>query len=107
MTNKFLFTVTFITVMLQGTLFSADANVLTNPGFEDGTTGWSGFGCSIDTVTDPVYSGSASGRGYDRAAAWQGPQQDMLGKIVEGATYQVSAWVRTSTAAGSTVKMTF
>ena len=93
--------------MLQGTLFSADANVLTNPGFEDGTTGWSGFGCSIDTVTDPVYSGSASGRGYDRAAAWQGPQQDMLGKIVEGATYQVSAWVRTSTAAGSTVKMTF
>jgi O-glycosyl hydrolase len=107
MTNKFLFTVTFITVMLQGTLFSADANVLTNPGFEDGTTGWSGFGCSIDTVADPNKSGSASGRGYERTAAWQGPQQDMLGKMVEAATYQVSAWVRTSTAAGSTVKMTF
>ncbi|MHC5143774.1 MAG: carbohydrate binding domain-containing protein [Planctomycetota bacterium] len=107
MTNKFLFTVTFITVMLQGTLFSADANVLTNPGFEDGTPGWSGFGCSIDTVADPNKSGSASGRGYERTAAWQGPQQDMLGKMVEGATYQVSAWVRTSTAAGSTVKMTF
>ncbi len=84
-----------------------DANVLVNPGFEDGTSAWSSRNCSIRTVTSPVRSESRSGQAYNRTDSWQGIQQDLLGKMVVGQTYQVSGWVRTSTSANSSVQITF
>jgi hypothetical protein len=58
-----------------------NTNILTNPGFESNSIGWTARNCSITTVSSPVYSGLLSGRAYSRTATWQGIQQDMLGKI--------------------------
>ena len=76
----------------------ADVNVLTNPGFENGTAGWAARNCTISTVTSPVRSGTYSARASNRTAAWQGIQQSILEKVTIGQTYQVSGYVRVSTA---------
>jgi hypothetical protein len=36
------------------------ANLLTNPGFEDGTTGWSKYGGDLQTTSSQIHSGSIS-----------------------------------------------
>lgn len=76
----------------------ADANVLTNPGFEDGTTGWVARSCSISAVPSPVRSGSYSAAATGRTATWQGIQQTLMDKVMVGQTYQISGYVRVSTA---------
>lgn len=97
-----LLTVGFFICPLYG-----DTNRLTNPGFENDTTGWTGRSCSISSVTTPVHEGTRSGRAYDREDTWQGIRQDMLGKMVIGETYTISGWVRTGSSAGSEVHITF
>ncbi len=77
-----------------------NSNVLINPGFEDGTTAWGGRGCSIDVVSDPVYSGSYSGVAYDRGDTWQGIKQSMLERMIPGQTYKISGQVRLQPGAG-------
>ncbi|HBG26442.1 MAG: hypothetical protein A2Y10_09990 [Planctomycetes bacterium GWF2_41_51] len=86
-------------------VFAANINILTNPGFESGTTGWTSRSCSISAVSSPVYNGSQSGRAYNRTATWNGIQQDMLNKMIIGSTYQISARLRISASSG-TVKIT-
>lgn len=71
----------FFIFLSLGTSYG-DTNVLTNPGFESGTTGWAGRSCSISTVTSPVHSSSYSGRAYNRTAHWQGIKQSMLARLV-------------------------
>ncbi len=44
----------------------AGENLVTNPGFESGTTGWSGLGCSFTTSTAVYLSGLRSGYAYSR-----------------------------------------
>ncbi|MFA7486410.1 MAG: carbohydrate binding domain-containing protein, partial [Phycisphaerae bacterium] len=83
-----------------------DTNVLTNPGFESGTSGWSARSCSISTVTSPVRSGTYSGRAYSRTETWNGIQQNMMDKMVIGATYTISGWVRISGTSSATVTVT-
>ncbi len=56
-----------------GTATVSGGNLLSNPGFESGTTGWFGFGPStLTTVTSPVATGSqaarTSGRNYTYAS---------------------------------------
>ena len=87
-----------ILALSVGTLYGDAANILTNPGFESGTTGWSAFGGSFTTVTSnpSPHSGSRSGRAYDRTSTWNGILQDVLSKMTVGQTYNVSAWVRTA-----------
>jgi glucuronoarabinoxylan endo-1,4-beta-xylanase len=93
------FTTTTVIILA---LFSAQAlasdNILTNPGFESGTTGWSAFGGSFITVSSSPspHSGSLSGRAYSRTATWNGILQSVLGKMTVGQTYTVSGWVRTA-----------
>lgn len=85
---------------------AADTNILTNPGFESGTTGWTSRSCSISTVTSPApHGGTYSARAYNRTQTWHGIQQNVLNKMVIGQTYQISGWVRISAASG-TVKVT-
>jgi hypothetical protein len=71
-----------------------DTNLLTNPGFENGTEGWSDRGCQIEAVTTPVHSGTKSAKAFGRSAEWQGIRQSLLGKVTNGKTYKVSAWVQ-------------
>jgi hypothetical protein len=71
-----------------------DANLLKNPGFEDGTDGWEARGCKIESVTTPVHSGAKSVKAIERAETWQGVKQSLIGKVVNGKTYKISGWVR-------------
>ncbi len=71
-----------------------DTNLLTNPGFENGTEGWSDRGCQIEAVTTPVHSGAKSVKVSGRTETWQGIKQSLLGKVKNGQTYKVSAWLR-------------
>jgi len=90
---------------LFAALCSADSNILTNPGFDTGTTGWQSRSCTFSTVTSPVHSADRSGRASNRTAAWQGIQQNITDKIVPQATYQVSGWIRLENAASAPVKI--
>jgi glucuronoarabinoxylan endo-1,4-beta-xylanase len=96
-----------ILIPLLGTSYGAVSNVLTNPGFESGTTGWVARSCSITTVTSspPPYSGTRCARAYSRTATWNGIQQEIKDKVVVGQTYLISGRVRTSTSASSAVKI--
>ncbi|MBN1766119.1 MAG: carbohydrate binding domain-containing protein [Sedimentisphaerales bacterium] len=94
-----------LTVIFSGIHVYGDVNVLDNPGFESGTTGWEAHGGSISTVTSPVHSGSRSGRSYNRTATWQGIHQNIKDKIVIGETYQMSGWVRLENTSSANVKI--
>ena len=52
-----------------------------------------------------AHSGTYSGYATDRTEDWMGIKQSLLGKITNGATYQVSGWMRIS-AASDAIKMT-
>jgi GH35 family endo-1,4-beta-xylanase len=89
-------------MLIIATLFSAhsrclaeEGNLLTNPGFEYGSSaGWTSWDCTLSVATDPVHSGDYSLLIHDRSESWQGPVQSLLGKLQDGVTYHVSAWVR-------------
>jgi len=74
-------------------LFS-DGNILTNPGFERGKDGWADRTCAIEIVNSPVHSGECAVKVINRLANWQGVKQSVFGKMVDGATYKISGWVR-------------
>ena len=80
-----------------------DTNLLTNPGFENGTDGWSDRSCQIEVVTTPVHSGAKSVRVFGRTELWQGIKQSLLGKVTNGQTYKISAWVRLENSDSDTV----
>jgi hypothetical protein len=71
-------------------------NQLTNPGFESGTTGWTGFGATLSADTTTKLSGTASGKVTGRTATWNGPMQSVLSKVNKGETYFARANVRVS-----------
>ncbi len=81
-------------------------NIVTNPGFEPGTTGWSGFGCSISTSTSVYHSGSRSGYAYSRGGTWSGLIQSMKDKMVDGETYTITAWMRLANADSNQIAAT-
>ena len=68
-------------------------NLLVNPGFEEGTVGWNGRGCTFSTST-VSRSGSYSGYATNRNSTWQGIKQSVLGKMIPGETYTISAWMK-------------
>jgi len=78
----------------------AAANLVTNPGFESGTTGWTTWGSTITKSTEQMRGGSCSCLNTARAYDWQGCVQDLTGKFTVGTTYRVSAWVRMRTRVG-------
>ena len=85
--------------LLAAPLGAKAANLLTNPGFETGSTSpWAARNCLIEVSADYVHSGSYSGRAYGRSSSAQGIQQDVLGKMVIGQNHQITGWVRTSSA---------
>jgi glucuronoarabinoxylan endo-1,4-beta-xylanase len=105
MPGRFFGVIFFVTAILSGTLYG-DVNILTNPGFETGTTsGWAArAGGTIDVSTSPVRSGTYSGQSYNRTQIYQGLKQSILGKLNVGQTCTISGYVRISTAS-DTVKL--
>ncbi len=74
-------------------LFIGGVNLLTNPGFESGTTDWYPFdsGCDIAVDSSKAKTGSSSLLVSNRTAPWAGPAHDITDQIVSGATYHVEA----------------
>jgi glucuronoarabinoxylan endo-1,4-beta-xylanase len=98
----YLFLIAFLSLAPS---YGAD-NILTNPGFETGTTtGWSGFGCSISAVTVP-HTGSCSCLTSNRSGTWSGPRQSILGLISDGQTCTISGWVKLQNASSDSIAIT-
>jgi endo-1,4-beta-xylanase len=83
-------------------------NIIANPGFETGDAkGWKTWGCDLAATPDQNHSGRYCGISQTRAQSWQGPVQDITGKVVNGKTYQCSAWVRTANSPDETISIYF
>jgi len=84
-------------LLLLSSLMSARGqaveNLLVNPGFEEGTSGWNGRGGTFSTST-VSRSGNYSGYSTNRNFYWDGIQQSVLGKMIPGETYTISAWIK-------------
>src|SRR5215813_5591965 len=77
-------------VLVGATLASAATNLVTNPGFESGLSGWS---CSLGrTVASPVHSGAAALEGQVSNSDTAQCTQNVA--VVSGQQYTLSAWVQ-------------
>jgi glucuronoarabinoxylan endo-1,4-beta-xylanase len=84
------------------------AELVTNPGFENGTAPWAPRGdgsCTLTVTTAQKHSGSYSGLATNRTATWNGIKQSMLGKMTNGNSYTISAWLRASRRSTGTVSI--
>ncbi len=81
---------------------SAPAQLLANGDVEAGSaSGWmSNGGGSVSLDTSVFRSGIASIRG-NRSQTYQGPAQNVLGRLLAGQTYRLTAWTRVSTGSPS------
>jgi GH35 family endo-1,4-beta-xylanase len=85
----------------------AAQNLFTNPGFESGTTGWTGnSSATLASVTNQFHSGSRSAYLSNRTTNWNGIVQNVPGVLQNSNTYAVSAWVRIENANNQFVKIT-
>jgi autotransporter-associated beta strand protein len=75
------------------------AELLVNGDAESGSTaGWfSNGGGAVTRDTTVFRSGTASIRGGNRAHVYQGPAQNILGRLQPGQSYRLGAWVRIDT----------
>jgi GH35 family endo-1,4-beta-xylanase len=96
----------FSVVFLFSSVLYADTNVLINPGFETGNTaGWTTWGCNLAASSAEAHVGTYSCLCTNRTKYWDGPVQSVLGKMINGETYQCSAWVRIENAPSAEVSM--
>jgi endo-1,4-beta-xylanase len=84
----------------------AAVNLVTNPGFESGTTGWYGSGCNFTTSTSVFHSGRQRGYASNRTNTWNSIQQSMMGKMIAGRTYYISGWMKLEGAESNGINLT-
>ena len=78
-------------------------NILINPGFENGLTGWStSTGTAVYTIDSTAYhSGSSSVKGVETNTKSLGRlYQDVTDITMPGNQYQISGWIKTSNVTG-------
>lgn len=73
---------------------TAAGNLLTNPGIEAGTNGWTSTSCTLEAHTDQPHDGAAYLWVKNRAGEWDGPRQNVSGNLVNGTTYTTAVWVK-------------
>jgi len=100
---KYLCSCLLLSLLVSFTPAFGDTNLLKNPGFENGIEGWSDRSCKIEVVTTPVHSGAKSVKVSGRTETWQGIKQSLLGKVTNGQTYKISAWVRLDKSEADTI----
>ena len=84
----------------------ADQNVIVNPGFENGLSGWStSQGSAVYSVDSSTsHSGSYSSKGVETNIGSLGRlYQDVTGLASPGNQYQISGWIKTSSVVGQVV----
>lgn len=74
----------------------ADSNVIVQNNFDDGTAqGWGPRGSvSVTSVSETSHSGTNSLKTSGRTASWNGPSLNVTNKLVKGATYEISGYVK-------------
>lgn len=84
-----------------------DTNVIVDPGFESGLSSWTTFGNGMVLTWESVgpLAGARCLRASGRIDSWAGPSYPLQGLVTPGATYRVSAWMRTVSAT-SAIKIT-
>jgi hypothetical protein len=81
----------------------SSTNMVVNPGFEQGTSGWSAAGGAITTVPD-AHSGTSSLKVYNRTGVTNSARQSVA--IVNGNTYTFSAWSKLGSVSADTAYLT-
>jgi GH35 family endo-1,4-beta-xylanase len=82
-------------------------NLLQNPGFESGTSGWFGWGpVSFTAGTNQPHSGVRSALVANRTDTWNGVAQSLEGVVQPGITYRITAWVRLVSGSSQPVRLT-
>ncbi len=71
----------------------AQSNLISNGGFENGTTGWAVWGATLATTTD-AHSGSAAAKVSNRKNPWDAINTNLTSVIKSGQAYTLSAWVK-------------
>jgi GH35 family endo-1,4-beta-xylanase len=87
---------------------STDNELIVNGGFEYGyPDGWAGFAGASILVTDvESASGGFSCFVGNRSETYKGIEQNLLGKMIAGHTYDISAWFLLSNSASQPTKLT-
>ncbi len=100
--------VTVATVATMAAAPAAAQNLLTNPGFEQGSTsGWFPFGpVTLSASTSQSRSGSWSGLVAGRTDTWNGAAQNIAALVTDGQVYRVQGWVRLANASSDNVQLT-
>ena len=82
-------------VMLVREDIAPDDNLLVNGDMADGIVPWTSLGgCDLESYTDEPHSGAAYMWVKNRDSCWDGPRQDITGRITNGVTYDTEAWVK-------------
>ncbi|MDO8952006.1 MAG: carbohydrate binding domain-containing protein, partial [Draconibacterium sp.] len=89
--NRKVYVVIILSFFLQNGF--AQTNLITNGGFENGTTGWSVWGATLATTTD-AHSGSAAAKVSNRKNPWDAINTNITSIIKSGQSYTLSAWVK-------------
>ena len=71
----------------------AQPNLITNGGFENGTTNWTVWGATLATTTD-AHTGNAAAKVSTRKNPWDAIVTDLTTIIKSGQAYTLSAWVK-------------
>jgi endo-1,4-beta-xylanase len=104
--NKSVLTIAFLaSSLLYATAYGGE-NLITNPGFESGTTGWVGSGCTLSISTSVFHQGGKSGYATGRTQTWNSILQSMNGKMLPGNTYLITGWMKVEGVSSSGINVT-
>lgn len=90
-------------------LHAADppANLVSNPGFESGTSSWRARGSESLVVSTQAHTGAGAMLVTNRSATWQGPAQSLFGSLRPGGAYFCAAWARAESSTSQVLRLSF
>jgi len=80
----------FVFTVLTG---FAQSNLISNGGFENGTTNWTVWGATLTTTTD-AHTGNTAAKVSNRKNPWDAIATDLTSIIKSGQAYTLSAWIK-------------
>lgn len=83
------------------------ANLVTNPGFEQGAAPWVARGPATLLVSTQAHTGAGAAWVTNRTATWQGVAQSLLGRMRPGGSYVCAAWARAESITNQSLKLSF
>jgi hypothetical protein len=69
-------------------------NAMLNPGFEEGMDAWFSIGGELSSSDEQAKEGSRSCLISSRTASYEGPNQSLNRRLLDGHRYTMTAWVR-------------